>query len=73
MEVADEVGLALRQLAAEQIPKEGVTAVRLAAPVEGGDQEVHALQRCEHARRALLRQNRVANRRRQLLEHRRPS
>ena len=44
MQLDDELGLALRQLASEQIPKEGVTAVRLAVPVEGSDQEVRAVQ-----------------------------
>ena len=49
MEHGAELGLVLGQLTPEQIPKQRVAAVRLALSVEWGDEQVHTLERGEHA------------------------
>ena len=63
MEHGAELGLVLGQLASEQIPKQRVAAVRLAVSVERSEEEVHTVERSEHApgaRRAPARRRRAA-------------
>ena len=68
----DQRGLGLTELSREQITEQRVAAVRLAVPVERGEEQVAALERSEDAARIVLLQHGVANRRGQALEHRRP-
>ena len=66
----DQRRLGLTELARQQIAQQRMAAVRLAVPVEGGEQQVSALERREDAARVLLLQDGVADRGGQTLEHR---
>ena len=71
MEPRDQLGLTQLQLGSEQLPEQLVVAVPLALAVQRRQQQVGVLQRLQHPARPAGGQDRVTQRPRETLQHRR--